>query len=179
MLRLGREEGPVVKRRSTTRRTAARRRRCRDDGAAAVEFAFVALPLALLLFGMIEFGWVFFQMSDVRHGAREGLRLAAVNADPVPDDGSPIDRGERIAQETCERMDDAAGAIVSISTADADADAVVEIGDEVTVTITRDYEQLTNMFDFALSGFAFDEAVTSRLEQDPDATLDGTVWTCV
>ena len=50
-----------------------------DEGAALVEFALIAPILFLLIFGVIEFGWAFSQNMDVRHGARETARLAAVN----------------------------------------------------------------------------------------------------
>lgn len=51
----------------------------RDNGAAVVEFAILAPLLILLLLGIVEFGWLFGQFNDVRHGAREGARFAAVN----------------------------------------------------------------------------------------------------
>ena len=41
--------------------------------------ALVAPFLLLLLFGIIEFAWVFGQNLSVTHGAREGARLAAVD----------------------------------------------------------------------------------------------------
>lgn len=51
----------------------------RDGGASLIEFA-VAMPLLLILvLGIIEFGFVLAQMNEVRHGAREGARYAAVS----------------------------------------------------------------------------------------------------
>jgi hypothetical protein len=52
----------------------------RDRGANLVEFAVLAPLLVILLLGVVEFGWLFSQNNDVRHGAREGARAAAVNA---------------------------------------------------------------------------------------------------
>lgn len=49
-----------------------------DDGAAAVEFALISLPLMLLLFGTIQYGLYFFQATAAEHGLREGARLASV-----------------------------------------------------------------------------------------------------
>lgn len=66
-----------------------------DDGASLVEFALLMPFLMLLLLGIIEFGYFFGEYNDVRHGAREGARLAAVNAG----DNSFL-RGE-----TCDSMD--------------------------------------------------------------------------
>ena len=49
-----------------------------DKGAAAVEFALVASILVLMLFGIIQFGHLFFQWLEVTHAAREGARWAAL-----------------------------------------------------------------------------------------------------
>ncbi len=51
------------------------------EGASALEFAFVLPVLLLLLFGMIEFGFIFQAELAVTHAAREGARMAAVNED--------------------------------------------------------------------------------------------------
>ncbi len=50
----------------------------RDDGASAVEFALVAGILVLLLVGIVQFGFLFFQWLEVTHAAREGVRWAAL-----------------------------------------------------------------------------------------------------
>lgn len=55
------------------------RRRRGERGAALVEFAILAPLLILLLIGLIEFGWLFAQYNQVRHGVREGARYAAVS----------------------------------------------------------------------------------------------------
>jgi len=52
----------------------------REDGAAAVEFALIAGVLAMLIFGMLQFGLAFFQVQSMRAATREGARLAAVGA---------------------------------------------------------------------------------------------------
>ena len=51
----------------------------KESGAALIEFAMLMPLLVILLLGIIEFGWIFSQNNDVRHGAREGARLVAVN----------------------------------------------------------------------------------------------------
>jgi Flp pilus assembly protein TadG len=38
----------------------SRLRRRNEDGAAAVEFALIMIPFAVLLFGLIEYGWYFY-----------------------------------------------------------------------------------------------------------------------
>jgi Flp pilus assembly protein TadG len=50
----------------------------KEEGAAAVEFALVAGLLFMLLFGMIEYGFAFFEMQTLRGATREGARVAAV-----------------------------------------------------------------------------------------------------
>jgi Flp pilus assembly protein TadG len=52
-----------------------------DSGASAVEFALVVPILLLLVFGIIDYGFVFSQQSTLNNGVREGARRAVV-ADP-------------------------------------------------------------------------------------------------
>ena len=52
----------------------------REDGAAAVEFALISGVLAMLLFGMLQFGLAFFEIQNLRAAAREGSRIGAVGA---------------------------------------------------------------------------------------------------
>ena len=54
----------------------------REDGAAAVEFALIVGVLAMLIFGMLQFGLTFFELQNLRASAREGGRLGAVGATP-------------------------------------------------------------------------------------------------
>jgi len=58
-----------------------RRHARREDGAAAVEFALIVGLLAMLIFGMMEFGLAFWQLQSLRAAAREGARVAAVGGD--------------------------------------------------------------------------------------------------
>jgi Flp pilus assembly protein TadG len=54
----------------------------REDGAAAVEFALIIGVLAMLIFGMLQFGLTFFELQNLRASAREGGRIGAVGATP-------------------------------------------------------------------------------------------------
>ncbi|MEN8114205.1 MAG: TadE family protein [Actinomycetota bacterium] len=54
-------------------------RKKREEGASAVEFALVLPIFILLVFGIMEAGWVFSQQVEVRNAAREGARLAVVD----------------------------------------------------------------------------------------------------
>jgi len=53
----------------------------REDGAAAVEFALIVGLLAILIFGLLEYGLAFWQVQNLRAAAREGARVAAVRGD--------------------------------------------------------------------------------------------------
>src|SRR5215210_194207 len=53
----------------------------REDGAAAVEFALIVGLLAILIFGLLEYGLAFWQVQNLRAAAREGARVAAVGGD--------------------------------------------------------------------------------------------------
>jgi Flp pilus assembly protein TadG len=55
----------------------------REDGAAAVEFAIIAGVLAMLIFGMLQFGLAFFEVQNLRAATREGARISAVGATPT------------------------------------------------------------------------------------------------
>jgi len=57
-----------------------RNRISREDGVAAVEFAIILPVLALILFGVLEFGRVWSQYQVFQGAAREGARCAAVKA---------------------------------------------------------------------------------------------------
>ena len=50
----------------------------REEGVAAVEFALILPVLALILFGVLEFGRVWSQYQVFQGAAREGARCAAV-----------------------------------------------------------------------------------------------------
>jgi Flp pilus assembly protein TadG len=53
-----------------------------DDGVALVEFALLLPVLAVLLFGMLDFGKAFNYWIDETHLANEGARWAVVNKNP-------------------------------------------------------------------------------------------------
>ncbi len=54
------------------------KRRSALPGAAVVEMAVVAPVLLTLLFGIIEFGWVFMAYQTITNAAREGARTATL-----------------------------------------------------------------------------------------------------
>lgn len=145
--------------------------RCRGaKGTALIEFAIIMPVLFLILFGIIEFGSAYFQNLDVRHGAREGVRLLAVNASPS---NSESTQAEKIAREACNRMDVDPGSAVTITidvngslVPDPTGDATInDIGDEVTITVSKPLDQLTGFLDIFLRNIVLSSTVKTRLEQ--------------
>ena len=135
-----------------------------EKGASLVEFAMVAPFLILLLFGIIEFAWVFATNLDVKHGAREGARITAVN---TPDTGN-VD----LAAEICSRME-LVGSNTDTSITWA-SDTTPAVGEGVTVTVSTPLTTLTGIMDWAFGGVpTLDSTVEIRIEQPPDWS-DGT-----
>ena len=62
-------------------RSNLRRDAKKEDGAAAVEFALIVGLLAILVFGLLEYGLAFWQVQNLRAATREGARVAAVGGD--------------------------------------------------------------------------------------------------
>ncbi len=145
-------------------RKRARDRGASESGAALVEFAIMMPLLLLLLFGIIEFGWVLSQNLDVRHGAREGARLAAVNFPdgPPPDTGTPATNMAALVDEVCTRMQTPTDVKVFISRGGNN------VGDPATVRVTAPAKTLTGFLDWAIpSTLILDSEVQIRMEQVP------------
>lgn len=125
-----------------------------ERGAALVEFALVSVLLITLVFGIMEAGWAFSQLVEVRNAAREGARLAVV------------DYGDAttIINETCSRAQlSGAGAIVTIELDVNDPDA-----DSVTVTITQTYSSLTSFLDPFFGSISLTSGAEMRVERPLD-----------
>lgn len=124
-------------------------------GASLVEFALIAPLLFLLVFGIIEFAWLFASNLDVRQGAREAVRVAAT--DRLPNPGTPeidICNGLRLTNRPT--------TVVSITRA---GDSV---GDAITVTVDAEAETITGLLDWAIpAGTRLLSTVNLRQEQAP------------
>jgi Flp pilus assembly protein TadG len=148
-------------------------RRGRGDGAAAlVEFAIILPVFFLLVFGIMEFGYAFFQQLDVRHGAREGARLAAVNYKTTANP-TPADQATQIVNELCDRMDSGTNISVRLR-----QDGTAAVGQEFTVTVTKPLQQLTGFLNFALGGKTLSSTVDSRIEQTASWASMSTAQAC-
>lgn len=128
----------------------------------------MVLPLLLvLLFGVIEASWAFAQVNDVRHGAREGARAAAVDVGNVA----------AIGQLVCDRMDliQSAENIRITLTKDPDGEGQTgEVGDTGAITVIAELKTLTGLFDPFFGGKTLTSSVEFRLEQP--ATGDVASW---
>jgi Flp pilus assembly protein TadG len=127
-----------------------------------VELA-LALPLLLiLLFGIIEASWAFAQQNDVRHGAREGARAAAVD----------VGNTATVGQLVCDRMDivnPSQGITVRLTPVSASG----ATGGLATIRVDANIQTLTGFFPTLFGGTVSSE-VEFRTEQPPDA--DPTWW---
>ena len=139
------------------------RRACGDGGAALVEFALVMPLLVLFVFGTIEFGYAYSQVLDVRHGAREGSRLVAVNYNPSAQTGQT--QANTVAQAICEKMDLAEGATVTLSVVDPTLTDATSPGRFAEVSVSAPVKQITGLFAPALDGVTLKSSVESRIEQ--------------
>lgn len=137
----------------------------RDRGASLVEFALIAPFLILLLLGVIEFGYLLGEFNDVRHGAREAARLAAVNAGD----------NTYLHTQACDAMDLTSN--VSITFTDG---ATGSIGDTGTVAVTSNPGSLSGLglIEIFLPD-ELDSTVEFRLEQaSTDWSTDGSAFAC-
>ena len=130
----------------------------KDRGAQLVEFALLAPLLILLLLGIVEFGWGFAQEIDVRHKARETLRLAIVDA-PL------ADIQDRACADDMVRSSDITEIVVNTA---------ILPGSEISVSITADVRQLTGLFGvFWGPNPTLSSSVEGRVEQESTEFTDG------
>lgn len=70
--------------RKLLRRVARQRDQSRARAATVVEFAVVLPVLLTILFGIIEYGWVFMVRQTLQNAAREGCRIAVLSTSLEP-----------------------------------------------------------------------------------------------
>jgi len=110
------------------------------------------LPLlVLLLFGTIEASWAFAQANDVRHGAREGARLAAVNHGDVAAIGAAV----------CDRMEVADGD-VSVTLSPSAGDGSRNSSGRVSVSMP--FSGLSGALDQFLGGTSLNSDIVFIVE---------------
>jgi Flp pilus assembly protein TadG len=140
--------------------------RQRERGANLLEFALVAPFLILLLFGIIEFAWLFGQDLTIKHGAREGARLAAVAFGA---------NTTALNAETISRMNVTTGSpTVTFCIKDGlVSPAGMDPGDGIEVTVDQVSTSLTGMFDWVFPA-SLSSTVEIRAEQTPSGYWTGT-----
>jgi Flp pilus assembly protein TadG len=132
--------------------------------------AIVSLFLFTMVFGIVDFGWAFMKNLDVRHGAREVGRLAAVNYDGATPTGAA--QAQRLVNVACDRMDGDTGTNVTLDLSDD--------GSNVKVTVVQNFRGLTGFFDAVLPT-TLTSTVTMRMEQSEsfeDTDADPDTYTC-
>ena len=131
-----------------------------DRGAAIVEIALVLPLFAMLLFGIIEFGWAFTQNLDVRHGAQEGARLAAVNWSAASNTGAT--QTNEIIAELCDRMDYPNNTTVTLTFDSADT----SVGSSATLLVSHQFDDMTGFYSSLIGEFDLDSTIEFRLERN-------------
>lgn len=136
-----------------------------DEGAVIIEFALMAPLLLLVIFSIVEFGYGYGQSLDVRHGAREAARLAAVNYRTTNVTGSA--QTTELIAAACARMQIASGdgTTVSLSYVDTGTNGN-QRGEFARVRVQRPLQQVTGFLGFAIDGVVLSSTVETRLEQD-------------
>jgi Flp pilus assembly protein TadG len=154
----------------------SQRRARGEDGAALVEFALVLILVALLLFGVIEFGMTYNDYIAVRQGTREGARLAVV--DDVNNSPSCKINGATITPPAAPSTSfDATNAVVCKTKDRIGLDqsktkvkivvAGTSVGANVTVCASYPITSVTGLLGPFLNGRTLVSTVVMRLEQPP------------
>ena len=136
------------------RRTSSVKRARDDRGVSAVEFALVLPLLLLMIFGIIEASFWFSQQNDIRHGTREGARLAA------------IDWGDTnaIGTEICARMD-----VIQVGQAPTitltPITASGSKGGQAMINVSANFQSLTGYLDWVFGGATMGSTIEFILEQ--------------
>jgi Flp pilus assembly protein TadG len=125
--------------RHTSSRSLGSEPRGADSGAALVEFAVVAPLLIILLLGVIEFGWLFAQMNEIRHVAQEGARWGAVSHPDVDGDGS--EDWDDVAARACNAANLPGGTTVVVTGSEGGGSK----GDTASITVTANPQSLSQL----------------------------------
>lgn len=144
-------------------RFANPRRTGSDDGATLVEFAFVVPVLIALLLGLIDFGWSWSQDLSVKHAAREGARLAAVNAESYTNTTTSVQNFAALCTMIRQRVSSELNGTLTISFSFPGGTSAS--GDTGVITVSYPRASLTG-FTKALNGGTMTSSLQFRMEQD-------------
>jgi Flp pilus assembly protein TadG len=148
----------------TLRRSGDRARS--EKGVALVEFALLLPILALLLFGMLDFGKAFNYWIDETHLANEGARWAAVNKNPST--SGTLQQYIRSQATTTELRDGGTSSISGpLSVCITYPSGTANEGDPVKVTVQTTYNWMGLIADrISVASSTITGSATMRLERD-------------
>ena len=164
------------------RRHRARSAREPKRGQTLVEFALTAPLLFLILFGIIDFGYVFNSYHELRSASRDGARLAVVDNGCFPGGPDVSDATKcgtadaQLARLKANTLALAKGLATSSSiTIKVCYPAETLVGtSNVEMTLTYPAQSLTGYLNWALNGVTLESKAVMRLEQAPTFSKDAT-----
>jgi Flp pilus assembly protein TadG len=135
-----------------------------EDGAAAVEFAIIVPLVLVILFGLIQYGFYFGAMQSGSAAAREAARRAAVGAPTAC---------TTFRSEVSANIDgfETGGVSIKRDFADANSNAKVDVGEDVTVTVSFKSYDLNMPFVPFINDGRVTQKATARVDYLPDATI--------
>jgi Flp pilus assembly protein TadG len=125
----------------------------KENGQTMTEFALILPILALLLFGVIQFGIVFNNYLTVTDAARAGARKGATS---LYGDGSPAAEAEQAARDSAANLDDGELDV------DVFASPAWEKGSDISVTVSYPYE--VSLLGMVVSSGELESTTTERIE---------------
>jgi Flp pilus assembly protein TadG len=143
-----------------------------ERGAAMIEFALVLPLLALILFGVLDFGKAYNYWISETHLASEGARYAAVDQNPDPSTYSNFLGAVRSQADTAELRNGGTSSVPNpLRVCVTFPDGTHNVGDPVKVQVTSTY-QFLSLFGGGLSKTVVADS-TMRLERVPTKYADG------
>lgn len=113
----------------------------REKGQALLEFALVLPMLLLIVCGILDFGWIYYNQLAIANSAREGARFAVVSTVPEPGDTSNADRDNRIKAKILEVTPATikSNLVITITY----SDLIAPVNGDVTIKLTSKLKVLT------------------------------------
>src|SRR5207249_11200006 len=147
-----------------------------ESGASLVEFALIIPLFVLLLFGLIDFGWAYTQYLDVKSGAREGARLAIVDAGTG---ASKNAKCKDIQSQVKSKMSDSDSSKVTVilDATDSNGNTKIDVGEPASITVQYPKKSLTGVTSIFLSG-DMHSTVIMRMEQVADWSTTNALGVC-
>ncbi len=130
-------------------RNGARRKRASRKGLVVTEMAIILPVMMLLIFGILDFGRLYFTQITLQHAMREGGRFG-VTGQQLPDPGNPLALQSRIASIRQVVHDAAVGVGVEpgdivVSSISGGSDNAGGPGDTLTISMSYSFRFITPM----------------------------------